>query len=576
MTFKDKLNEYIKAINYSSKELSIISGVSESVISRYRSGERTPKINSKHLKRISDAIENLINEKNITKYNNINIYEELSNIIINNDSFNYESFSKNFNELIITLKININEMSKAIAFDSSHISRIRYGKARTADPMSFCNKVSNFITSKYGDTDSLKKITTLIGKEVKSNNLFALIFDYLVNNKDISKKKDYINDFLNNLNDFDLNDYIKIIKFDELKVPTIPFYKAKNKTYYGLSEMKKGELDFFKAVLLSKSSDDIFMCSDMPMEDMACDIDFGKKWMFAIAMCLKKGLHLNIIHNLDRPFNEMMLGLESWIPIYMTGQVSPFYLKDSKNSVYGHLNYVSGNYILYGECIKGYHEKGKYYLTSNQKELDYYKTKSNFLLKKANSLMDIYNEKNINMFQTFLLNDEKINGNRTRLLNSPPIFTISDELLDKILKRNKLSKEDIEKIKNYKVEEEKHMKKILKNNKITDIIHDYSNTNYENNNIYLSLENIFYDKKIKYLRDEYFMHLKSTLNYNNKNYKTICTNENTFNNISITIIEDNYVIISKNKSPVIHFIIRHKKLTEAIKNFKPLVIEKNK
>ena len=41
------------------------------------------------------------------------------------------------------------------------------------------------------------------------------------------------------------------------------------------------------------------MCSDMPMEDMAKDVDFGKKWMFAIAMSLKKGLHLNIIHNLD-------------------------------------------------------------------------------------------------------------------------------------------------------------------------------------------------------------------------------------------------------------------------------------
>lgn len=30
------------------------------------------------------------------------------------------------------------------------------------------------------------------------------------------------------------------------------------------------------------------MCSDMPMEDMAEDVDFGKKWMFAIAMTLKK------------------------------------------------------------------------------------------------------------------------------------------------------------------------------------------------------------------------------------------------------------------------------------------------
>ena len=40
--------------------------------------------------------------------------------------------------------------------------------------------------------------------------------------------------------------------------------------------MKRGELDFFKATVLSKDTEDIFMCSDMPMEDMAEDISFGK------------------------------------------------------------------------------------------------------------------------------------------------------------------------------------------------------------------------------------------------------------------------------------------------------------
>lgn len=124
-------------------------------------------------------------------------------------------------------------------------------------------------------------------------------------------RHNYINDFLNNLDTFNLNEYIKTIHFDEMKVPFIPFYKPSSKTYYGIDEMKKGELDFFKATVLSKSAESVFMCSDIPMEDMAEDVEFGKKWMFAIAMMLKKGLHLNIIHNLDRPFNEMMLGLES-------------------------------------------------------------------------------------------------------------------------------------------------------------------------------------------------------------------------------------------------------------------------
>ena len=81
------------------------------------------------------------------------------------------------------------------------------------------------------------------------------------------------------------------------------------------------------------------MCSDMQMDDMAKDLEFGKKWMFGIAMMLKKGMHLNVIHNIDRPFSEMMIGLESWIPIYMTGQISPYYLPATQSNVYSDLNY---------------------------------------------------------------------------------------------------------------------------------------------------------------------------------------------------------------------------------------------
>ena len=48
--------------------------------------------------------------------------------------------------------------------------------------------------------------------------------------------------------------------------------------------------------------------------------------MTGLALLMKKGIRLEVIHDLDRPFEEMMYGLESWIPLYMTGQVSPYYL----------------------------------------------------------------------------------------------------------------------------------------------------------------------------------------------------------------------------------------------------------
>lgn len=143
------------------------------------------------------------------------------------------------------------------------------------------------------------------------------------------------------------------------------------------------------------------MCSDMPMEGMAKDMDFNKKWMLGIAMMLKKGLHLNVIHNIDRPMKEMMLGLESWIPLYMTGQVSPYYLKGRHNNVYCHFNYVSGQAALTGECIQGFHNDGKYYLTKNGEEITYYKKKTAHLLAKAQPLMEIYRNDSANYYNAF-------------------------------------------------------------------------------------------------------------------------------------------------------------------------------
>ena len=573
MNFKEVLNKYLKELNCSQKMLSESSGLSETVISRYKSGERTPVKNSEQLTKLTTAIFN-ISKKMSKKQYTLDKIENDFNKVLQNDNFDYTTLSNNLNILITSLKISINEMSKYIVFDSSHISRIRYGKAKPSNPIEFSNKICTYIFNRYNNPDDINNLMTIIGckkSDLSNNNFYNTLFTWLTS-KSI-QVKNQINDFLYNLDSFNLNDYIKAIKFDELKVPSIPFYKAKSRHYYGIEEMKEGELNFFKAIVLSKSKEDIFMCSHMPMEDMAEDVSFGKKWMFAIAMCLKKGHHLNIIHNLDRPFNEMMLGLESWIPIYMTGQISPYYLKDSKNSVYNHLDYVSGNVALTGECIKGYHNKGMYYLTTNKNEIKYYKEKSELILKKAKPLMQIYRENNIKEYELFLKNDEKIPCDRTRYLSSLPLFTISDKLLNKILKRNKFSKTDIDKIIKYKKEELKYMNNILKRNKVNDYIYIIEENEFKNDSPSLSLNNLFIDKKIKYTYNEYIEHLRQTKEWSiqEKNYELNYVNDKTFKNITITFIKNHYVIISKSSNPTIHFVIEHPKLVEAIENFSPIV-----
>lgn len=561
MKFNDVLNKYLNLIGCSSKDLAQVSQLSESIISRYKNGGRIP--NEENLKKISEALESL----SAGEYKAEDIYKDFEKTIFDS-SIDFDIVRGNLNKLIETFNINARGLAKALNFDASYLSRIRNGERIPSNKEAFVSSLAAFVLKKY-EIQSYKDSYYLLFNE-KEKITLSKIREWIITNK--KEEVSDVDNFLSTLDEFNLNDYIKAIKFDELKVPNIPFYKARCKTYYGVEEMKKGELDFFKATVLSKSKEDIFMCSDMPMEDMAEDKEFGKKWMFAIAMCLKKGLHLNIIHNLDRPFNEMMLGLESWIPIYMTGQVSPYYLKEVKNSVYHHFNYVSGVVALTGECIKGYHDKGKYYLTNNSRELEYYREKSNLLLKKANSLMDIYSSEDLDKFERFLENESKTVGTRKRILATLPLFTINDLILKKILRENNIDSNDVSRIIRYKKEQEKVISTILKHSVITDNICKY-NKNEFSDDVYLDIDGI----KVKYKYEEYVEHFNSTKEFSKKNanYK-ISISEKTFSNITISILEGNYAIISKKSNPVIHFVIRHPKLVGAISEFRPLVVDEKK
>lgn len=575
MNFNEQLNKYITQINCSSKELADVSGLSATVISRYRNGERTPNIRSKQLDSLVAGLYTLLSNKGINLSKEY-IYRSLSSTL-NDVEIDLSQLSKNFNELTSVLNISMAELSRKIGYDASYLSRIRTGNMSPAKPQIFVEQICNFVVNKYSSKNDKKTIALLIDCEahdLESDSEYCQkLSTWLSNNT--TPTKNYIDDFLTNLDNFNLNEYIKAIHFDEMKIPFVPFYKSSSKTYYGTDEMKKGELDFFKATVLSKSNEPVFMCSDMPMEDMAQDVDFGKKWMFAIAMTLKKGLHLNIIHNLDRPFNEMMLGLESWIPIYMTGQVSPYYLKGFQDTVYCHLNYVSGVAALSGECINGYHNDGKYTLLTSKQDVEYYNQKSKLLLNKAKSLMDIYRVENKNTFNAFLDTSTEDTGNRRRILNSLPIHTISEELLTKILKRNNVSDNDINNVLSSLKFQKQIIEKVIKNNVFVDEIQEITKDNFEVISPSVSLSDYFYEGKVHYTYEEYMEHLALTKKYAEKhsNYKLTNNSSRTFKNIQVLICENNWIMISKDNSPSIHFVIRHPKLRSAIENFIPPIVE---
>ena len=568
--FREKLNEYMELLHCSGKEFAEYSGISAATVSRYRSGARTPKANSEDMKRLCRGICAVAEKKEIDlSYKTV--LSEL-NTLAETVPFDYDSLQKKLNVLCTVFSVNLADMSKSLKYDSSYISRIRNGKRRPANPQKFAYDVAGYFSVCY-NSDSDKKIIAEILNIKPSlikarDNYVSELASWLADSKVTKKPENPIGKFLSALNSFDLNEYIKAIRFDELKVPSLPFQLPTAKSYYGIDEMKNGELDFLKATALSKSNHDVFMYSDMQMDDMAADIEFSKKYMFGLAVMLKKGLHLNVIHNLNRPFNELMLGLECWIPLYMTGQISPYYLKGVHNQLFCHFLNVSGAAALSGECISGFHAKGRYYLTKNKDELSYYQERSSFILKKAYPLMDIYREDKSAELAAFMISDSHTDGSRRSVLSALPIYTATNEFLESFLDKRKVPNDEKQKILDYAATRREQIFEILKNNSVSDEIPRLSEEAFKDNPQSLSLSLMFCDENFEYTYGEYIEHLRLTKEFakKNKNYSVTQTKENAFANIQITMHENEFVMISKNSAPTVHFVIRHPILRKAIEN----------
>ena len=578
MKFSEKLNDYIKQLSCTGKDICNLSGISAASFSRYRNGERVPELGTKSFEDLCCALAQISAQKGELQIT----ADAVKKAFVSCDDFvstDKELLRKNFNTLLSALNVNLTQLCQYTNYDASAVFRIRNGSRKPGDAERFASAVASFVTRTMQMPSEIAAVAELIGCDIDEiydlSVRYAKIKSWLLKQPVQKAEDNSVSKFLSKLDDFDLNEYIKVIKFDELKVPSVPFQIPSSKTYFGIKEMMESELDFLKSTVLSKSSAPVIMYSDMPMKEMAKDPEFPKKWMFGMAMMLKKGLHLHQIHNLDRSFDEMMLGLESWIPMYMTGQISPYYFKNAPNDVFLHFLKVSGIAALSGEAVAGYHADGKYYLTKVKREVEYYRKRAEEMLKNAYPLMEIYRSERKNELNAFLLADIKTAGKRRSILSSLPLYTISDELLNRILTRNNIDAELKEKIKEYAKTQRKRIKKILETERIEDEIPDFVQENFTKSPPMLELSGIFCEEDIPYNEEEYTAHLKESMAFaeQNPNYTLKCSTAHAFNNLKIIIHEGQWVMVSKGKTPAIHFVIRHPKLRSAIECFIPPITE---
>ncbi len=432
MKFHNLLKQYMDEIPCTSRELAEISQLSDATLSRYRSGARTPDAESQELENLIQGLVAL--SKNKSGKGEPLTYEDIKTAFTRAlpiSGVNKDLYASRLSLLAKVLNISNLQLAQKTGYDPSFISRVLSTERIPADYDSFTRNISDYAAEVCRSVQLKDALATLISVSTeeledtkqRSNAIYGYLLSRSIphnEGKGAGSNREAVRNFLTKLDEFDLNDYMKRVHFDKVKTITSPIKPSGGKQYYGLEGMKQAELTFLRKTVLSSSTEDVWEYSNLPMEEPAADPKFSRSWMMGLAMMLKKGLRLNIIHDLNRPFHEMMIGLESWIPLYMTGLITPYYLETEPESDYQHLFRLSGEVCLIGECTNKDLSTAFFCLSSGKEELKGALKRRQALFAKALPLMDIFFEEDKKAYEELIIKETQAlldeNGQKPEVL----------------------------------------------------------------------------------------------------------------------------------------------------------------
>ncbi|WP_130838000.1 helix-turn-helix domain-containing protein [Lachnoclostridium sp. Marseille-P6806] len=567
MTFSEILNQYIEELGSSARRLAGTCGCSEAALSRYRNGHRLP--DEAALRRLAAGIARLAAERQLTALSWERVYDELSQASQKaGENFPYEILRVRLSLLVRELDIRLGELALYCSIDKSFLSRICSGKRRPHEPEWVIDRVSRYVVHSYTGEGDRRRVFALIGYHstcsADEDAYREMLAAWLSGKKRTGKTAVFTPPEHHAV--FAPEEFFCARLFGTEALLPFPLSFPSIKSYHGTPGMEQGLVEFLQATVSAKSRQDIVLYGDHPMEHCLGSPEFLGQWMQGMAALLRKGLHVHVIHHIGRPFSELLPGLEAWLPLYMTGRLSGYYLDGPKEKLFSHLLLVSGGATFSGNVMPDCPESGHYTLCRTGTDVACGRFRANHLLRHSHLLMDICEESCAEALERLLQQEMASSAPCRRLLTAPPVHTISDHLLEKLLARSHITPDMAEPIRAYVRASRKRIRHLLKRSTLEEIISLWSPEEYTRAPVPLSLIYLSGGTDVYYSYEEYREHLRETEAFaaHCKGYQLTFDRTPCLRNIQITLRPGEYAVISRNRAPNLHLVLHHPRLLEAI------------
>ena len=445
MAFADAINAFCDMLPCSSQEIAAACGISPSALSRYRSGQRTPVNGSKAVGRIAKGLAALLREhgsEHLITERDIMFALTYSEVC---ENAHFARFSARLDALMRAIGLSNRDVAEAAHVDSSYVSRIRNGQRspyRRDEFARACAKLASKRCIEQGPSEVLadfegmgvEDVLKVLSAEDQQAELASMLLRWLTGTESVGAWPTESLEALTIIDGFDYaaerevllgNPYWADIR-DPQRLESIRETQSGETAshfYYGLEESREAELAFIREALVAEKPGSLMLLhSRLATWDIAQDEEFLERHRAGLLLFLEHGGYIGVIHNLQRPFREFLVGLKYWLPLYLTGRVHAYYREDVHEEPVQSLVYVADTCVLTAEGIAGDSGTSRYHLMENEMEAEHSRRKINAASVSARRVFELFRMDDPDELQTYERKREELLTRTAGVIVAPGRF----------------------------------------------------------------------------------------------------------------------------------------------------------
>ncbi|UWG98596.1 transcriptional regulator [Dehalobacter sp. DCM] len=445
-------------------------------------------------------------------------------------------------------------LARATTLDASYVSRLRRGERRLPKRANYVEAMAAYFARHSLDAYQRKALADIINDDLltagedRIRELLAMwLQDQTVNEKSVQS-------FLDKLSQYQYKKAAQPALSIRLSYPAgTGDHDQKNETliYYGIDGKREAVLHFLSHVLLTEGEPQtLLLFSDESMSWINDSPDFRTNWSRMMLQVILKGHRIKIVHTVNRHLDEMLMAIEEWMPLYMTGAVEPYYYPRKRDGIFKRTLFIAPDTCaVISTSVGDMESKAANFYLRGSKAVEAVSQEYMNYFALCRPLMRIYTKREKEDYFRILLDFEKEKADSIMRSGSLSINTIPEELSRHVLDR--VNDQDRELIRHYFVQRVQNLKQTLLQSRYTEIISLPDIAAIKSGRVKFVLSDLLEVEGVYYRPEEYRLHLENIVKLlqSHENYH-VCIDESFMEDSYLLYVrEDIGVIVAKTSHP---------------------------